>query len=454
MATTLAQFYQEEASRYGKWLKRVGAETDAARTDRGKAQQKLDEAHTAHDALTASIAANRARLPSTTVPAEAQALVQTIAAQVVVERQLATALRDQRCAVADADARLAALADQTRRLEPKVSELGAAATRAAADAVIRDKWKQDVAVTPFSDLAHQAGDTKTGAAFTKAQGKINAIPQKLRDLADARRTAALALYTTAEAQQTAIDNARLAELQAAPAGITEQLALAWLNFRGAAADLGDFATTAAARLARARAVIDQLSKDGAVAISDDEVAATSGTVKTDAEAALGKETDHLAADKGETNALSTLGVETRKLLATDPTLDPKAATSLDDERAAEVLTAKKVSDTHDAWKDAPRTAIDKWAGILSDDTWRTLVSFLEASATLDDLVSLGDGYHTTLLDALTTAETALIGKLEAAGAADRRRLYLELEAAATRATVADLAGSRDSDLFLSLRSNP
>src|SRR6185436_5926997 len=110
----------------------------------------------------------------------------------------------------------------------------------------------------------------------------------------------------------------------------------------------------------------------------------------------------------------------------------------------------KVTGARGPWT-TNRRVIDRWTGILSDGTWRTLVSFLEAKATLDDLATKNPSQLVTDLNA---AETALIAALESAGAAERRRIYLELESATTRAAVERLAESRDADLFLSLRSNP
>src|SRR5262245_884869 len=117
---TLVSFWQQEHDVYAAAQTAAQADLAAAQATLAAAMTALDSDVTALSKLTADIAANRAKLSTTSVPSEVTALNLVIRDQLIQQRGLQGAILDSQDTVAwaraDADAAAALLARANTRL--------------------------------------------------------------------------------------------------------------------------------------------------------------------------------------------------------------------------------------------------------------------------------------------------------------------------------------------------
>src|SRR6516164_3848658 len=430
MALTLTQFWQAQHDVYA-------AEQTAAQNDLVAAQAKLDPVIdkspanrlakdlAALDKIVSDIAAARATLAVTTIPADAAALIDKITGLIINQRALQGAVLDGRDEVAEAQAE-AEIATMTQaRATAKLAQASAGLTQATGDDAQRTALKNAAAAAPFATLKNDAATFLASATITHAQSRrdknfppeIIAVAQKRRDTR-ANRLKGL---------QTMLQNAQdaLATDLATDGGLAGAAAQKRAAFARAESKLRDYLATAKSRFDKAVATMTALEA------IEQAAAGTVADVLTDAEKA------QLAAKKAVGAAtqptVEEIDADLDAVYAADSDLDAQIliqiAAGVDQLAADPIVQVKRAAvatkitalqAAKDAFSAANKADLDQWEVVIPDKAWQILLDFEEGMAALNDLTGIDPAALSTELD---TAEDAYATTRAAAEMAQRRVDY-------------------------------
>jgi hypothetical protein len=430
MATTILAYATQEKNR-------AKAARDQALLDLAAAQKALnnplapplpeqpgkralfDDRVQALAAKQADIAAKRARLATTTVPAEAQALLDEITLNVREERALARQVVEARAALDLAQRGL----DQARAaLEAATAALQAAETLEAA-AQKDDKTWTDWAAALVDDqnppklklLKQDATAALAAAPYTDVKADYETLSQAFRDLVESRSRVLTGRVGSARKLVSDVA-ALLAAARAGTQGEEGDVAQARLGLETAVAALQDYVLHGRERYDAALARLGELKTVGVVSAGEKTRLAAAGSVKTKGETAAGLE--------------KTLNDKQADLDLKQAAFDLKLAALQSDDPAADGAgTAEKTAlDLAKAARDAAAADpaykpndLPPWLVAVSDDSWARLAGYLGASAALTELKDI---VPATLKTALDNAQDALATALGDAAKARRKREFL------------------------------
>lgn len=459
MATTILAYATQEKQRADDARKGALLALDAAQKalnnplippppappgpDSGK-RALYDDRVQALAAKQADVARKRAKLATTTVPAEAQALLDEITLNVREERALARQVVEARSALERAQRDL----DQARAaLDAAGAALDAAAALAAAAKKDDDAWAAQVAALSDDQqppklklLKQDATDALADAPFTDVETEYETLSQPFRDLVESRWN--VLAGRVRGARQAASDVAALlASTRADTQGAEGDLAEARLGLETAAAALRDYVAHGRERYDAALARLSDLKSTGLLSAGEKTRLAT-GSVKTKGEAAAVLEA---ALDDKQAAVDLKQAAFDQKLLALRAD-DPAADGAGTPEKAA-LDTAKAARDAAAADPAFKPQDLPPWLVLVADDSWARLAAYLRASDVLTELKGLDP---TALGPALAAAQDTLATALGDAGKAQRKREFLaraaQSRAAARSALEAGLGEATSSAL--------
>jgi len=421
MALTTLQFWQQELTVYQAEQAQAQSDLAAAQIAQKAASAQLATDLKALDKLTSDIAALRAQLAQTTIPADANALVAQITTQIIAQRGLqGTVLDDQDAldaASADADAANTTLTRATAR----VGSAQAAIAKVTIDDTRRAALKAAVAAAPLNTLKADATAFKGSSTATNAdthvtktfQAEIAKIAGKRYD-SRSQRVAGL---------QTVLDNAQdaLGTDLAADGGLQGAATQKQIAFQRAQDQLSGYVAGAANRFAKAQAVMKTLEamelNPGTVpdVLTDAEKAQlASSALKTPGAAAEpGAEAIdadlnavYAAQDALDAQILTQIAADVDKL-ATDPTVASKRA----------AVGTARTKYTTDLAAFTAKKDLDAWEAVIPDPAWKVLLDYEDAVAALAELSTTDPAALATAMD---SAENDYATALAKAAVAQRR----------------------------------
>jgi len=426
MALTTLQFWQQQLSIYQ--AEQAAAQSDLAAA---QAQQKAANAQLAADLksldqITSSIAAMRAQLAVTTIPADANALVTQITAQIIQQRGLQGAVLDDQDAFDDASASVDAASATLARANARVTSVQATIAQVAIEDAQRQTLRQAVAAAPLSTLKADATSFLGSATVTHATTRLGKdFPTAILTIAgkrhDTRVNRLASLQTVLNDAQDALGTELATDGGTQGAATQKQIA-----FQRAQSVLAQYTATAASRFARAQAVLQmleaiELATPGTVAdvLSDAEKAQLTALSAAGAAAeptAENIDTDlnavFTAQDTLDAQILTQISANVDQL-STDPTVAAKRAAI-----ATAWTTYKTAVATFAA---ANKGDLDQWEAVIPDSAWKVLLDYEEGMAALNDLSTTDPSALATAMD---TAEGDYTTALAAAGLAQRRADFL------------------------------
>lgn len=396
------------------WNKAAQAKAKAdlavAQTSLAAANKPLVDDLAARQALQAAIASNRAKLATTTLPTDVEALVAKLSGEIVSDRRLQGKLLDDRAAVAAAQEAVDFAQARLARATAKLAEAEAALVSATADDKLRADWKHTVTQTPLATIAADAANilSNTGGTLLKdAADKLTTasheVPAALLEIAEER----YALWRQrAAAADSAVATAEdeLGALGAADGGKAGASQKASFDFAHAAQAFGAFVKTANPRFDRAVAALSKMASLGAqtFVLSDPQAAAVNDAgVATPGAAAETKEKAFDDQLKVVDDAATALADATLTAQAADPNADVSNDAGV--KAAATALSTAKTTLSGLALPGADRDALAAWQIIIPDEAWRLILGFVDAKAVLKDLAASNAA---TLQSAMDTAEGA------------------------------------------------
>lgn len=452
---TLVEFWTQERDLYRN---RKTALTAAL----AQRQQELDKAKhadktkgdpsdglkTAQDALAAidaKIAAKRADLAKSTIPAAAQALVIEIRDLQIDQRLKQGEILDLQEAVdalqqaVDAESRL--LQRVTARLAESEAKL-----KTADDAKKRrDTLKARVSAAPLKDVPAQANTAKTGPDHNNAETRVKELPADLLALAQKRFDLRINRLASAAAQLRTAEDELVTQREAwGGEGKAEQERTAFLRAEQA---IQEFASTAQPEYDRALNLFKSIAGSGVSLLSAPETAAIAATPARLA-AAQNAEAVNAAQVAVDAAALDVENTEFGKLAA-DADADLSADAAVTAKKAT--LAAARTTLKDDSTTNYPdRQVTDEWQAIVPDRGWKSVVDFFEAKGILDRLAALS---AVTLVNQLDAREAAYAGALADLAKARRRLEYLEDVTAQRGERVAALTAARGLRLVSAVRGD-
>jgi hypothetical protein len=411
-------------------LKIYTDEQTAAQGDLAAAQALQKTASTqlatdlrALDQATGGIAAMRAQLAVTTVPAEAQALITQITAKIIEQRGLQSAVLDDQEALAAATVSANAAKTTLSRATARAASVQATITQVTADDARRTALTLAVAAPPLATLKTDAGTFHTSQTVTDATTQRDSnFPLAIRNIAGLRhdtRTKRVASL------QAALDTAQAAlgtEL-ATDAGLQGTVTQKQIAFQRAQGALSLYVATAANRFAKAQAVMNMLAAIHAnSAVPDVLTAAEKAQVQAPALAGPGAAAEPAAANiDADLNAVytaqDTLDALILSTIQTD--VDHLASDTANQRTAiATATTAYKNAIASFAAAASPNKAdLDQWEAVIPDSAWKVLLDFEEADAALTELSTVDPA---ALALAMGSAENDYTTALTAAEVARRK----------------------------------
>jgi hypothetical protein len=433
MALTLAQLWQQQSDIYA-------AEQTAAHADLVLAQAALDPTvvnspanrlaadQAALNKTIGDIAAARAKLAVTTIPAEAKALIDKITNLIVTQRGLQGSVLDDRDDVAEAQANADAATAVQSRVAARLARASANLAQATADDSRRTVLKNAAAAAPFATLKNDATTFLASTTVTNAKSRLGKnFPPEIVAIAQKRRDSRVNRLTKL---QTALQNAQdaLATDLAADTGLVGVTAKKQVSFVRAETVLRNYLATAKSRYDKAVVTMKALE---AIELAP----GTTTDILTDAEKAelAAEKTAGAAAEPGAEAIDAALDA----VYAADSDLDAQILTQIAagvDQLAADptvkakrdAVTAKAAAlqTAKDAFKAAasPNKAdLDHWEAVIPDAAWQVLLDFEQGMAALNELSGIDPTTFGALLD---SAENDYAVALAAAELAQRRVDYL------------------------------
>lgn len=443
MALTTLQFWQQQ-------LVVHQAAQAAAQSDLGAAQARQKAAATqlaadlkTLDQIGARIAAQRARLATITVPAEANALVVQITAQVVLQRHAQGLVLDDQEALADAGGDADAATAMLARATARIATVRAATASAATDGAQRDALKTAIAAAPLATIEADATALLASATATHAAARIaKDFPAALLAIAGMRHGTRSGRLASLKAQLQHAEDAQAAG-EAADAGLAGAAAGKLIALQRAQAALADPVATATSRYAQALAVLKMLEAievdatgtvpDVLTAAEKAQLAALAAAGAAAEPTAAALDTDlkavYAARDALDAQILTQIATDV-DALATDPTVAAK--------RAAIVAAQNGFATDLATFVGANRNDLDQWEAVVPDAAWKVLLDYETALAALTELAALDLG---ALATAMTNAENDFTAALAASEVAQRRA---DARADATGLRGARLASARSA----------
>jgi hypothetical protein len=463
MPTTLIAFATNEQATYTTARTIARTALTSAQAATGAAQAQLDAALVSQKALEAAIAANRARLATTSIPAEIEALVDTLTDQTVALRRQSWRVQDARDALAAARNQQAFAQARLQRAETQLKEADRKLAEAKEETARRDRWTAAAGQPPLANLRAGAtaivdgtgGSTLLADARAKLTTSPTRVPQELLDLAQLRHGLWRARV---QADRDAVTFARdqlgaQAQADLGKPGAAQQMGI---TFRQDEAAFGEWVSSAQTRFDRAVSLLQSLANLG-----------TGVFALTEAESAMANDpTEPLATERKDAAATEaaiypalttvdqrqrTLDDEILKAQAVDPNKPdvsndggvPAAATALG---AAQGALAPLLA----AFDDTERDVMAYWQVTLTDQTWRRLFDYLEAVAELEELKATDPA---ALQSAMNASEGQYGDALAAAAASGRSIAYLEDSAALREANAEASQGAAATRLMGAVRGD-
>ena len=419
MAITLVQFWQQESDTHEATRTAVQNDLAMAQLALTTAKATLDADVAALNKLGADIAANRAKLATTSVPSEVTALNNAIRDQIIQLRGVQGGVLDDQEGVATAQSEANAVDAALKRATGRLAESKARLAAARDADKQRQLLKSQLAAPPFDTIQADAATAAASTGATDAKAEIDTIPAALQKIAAKRHATRAA--RAAQLRQGVIDaeNALGATLAGA-SGLEGDAAQKGTVFRHAEQALREYATRAKPRYDRAVAVFADLqamkkgtkTPDLLTAQEKLDVAPSGArtTAETNAEPLdVSRNAVYTARQDLDAQIVAQIGTDVDKL-ATDPTVKAKR-----DAVTAKAGALKTAQDGFVASGD--RKVLDNWQVVVQDSAWRALIDYLDATAALNDLKAT---VPATLASALDTAETAYAAALAAAAKAQRK----------------------------------
>jgi len=426
MALTTVQFWNQQLTVYQ--AEQAAAQSDLSAT---QARQKAANAQLAADLksleqTTSGVAAMRAQLAVTTVPADANALISKITAQIIKQRGLQGAVLDDQealdAATADTDAANATLS----RAAARVARVQAAIAQVKPEDAQRTVLKNAIAAAPLSTLKADATAFLASATVTHATTRLSTnFPAEILTIAGKRHDARTKRLTSLQTVLNDAQDALGTEL-ATDGGLQGAATEKEIAFQRAQSALSQYVAGAASRFSKAQAVMKMLE---AIEVAP---AGTVADVLTDAEktqlttlqaagaaaepAAETIDTDlnavFTAQDDLDTQILSQIHTDVDQL-STDPTVAGKRTA------VAGAITTYKNAIT--AFAAANRKDLDQWEAVIPDTAWKVLLDYEEAKAALNNLSSVDPA---ALAAAMDSAENDYATALQTVEVAQRRVDYI------------------------------
>ncbi len=424
----------------------------AASDDLAARQNAFDLLVTQSAALDAGLAAKRRALATTTVPAEALALLEQIRLELLEQRAKGRALAAARRDLAAARAAHDAALDLQRDAAAAVAAAQAALAAAEADDKTWGEWILALDAAPLVTLQADAAAAKAApapASYAAAKARVDALPAALIALA---RDCFSSLGARRQvAAQAALDGARehvaalagLSGVTGAPLPLRATLDAAVTRLRAHVFQAHESFVAATARLA-------QIAEAPLLTAAELAALNAAGDVKTKGEAAAAKEAAFNAVLVEIDQKRAALDKRKRAALAKDPlanvaNLAPEQA---DLDAAQAKLVAAPANEYPPLKNDLP-----PWLVNLPDAAFTRLIDFLAAEQTLDQLAALDAKVAlVTGAQGLTAAQTALVAVLDAEWKAARQSRYLSRSAPQLVTLGEASANARAEDLLTALRS--
>jgi hypothetical protein len=446
MALTTVQFWQQQLDTQLTAQAAGQSTLQAAQAMQKESAALLSADLAALDAGAAKIAAQRAKLAVTTIPAEADALVKQITQDVIAQRTLQGTLLDHKEQLDEADAQVAVANAALARTAGRVTAARAAVAKAAADRKQREMLKAAVAAPPLLTIAADAAALLTDAIATNAQARMDAnFPTTMQAIAKARVTTWHAKLKKLQEVLEAARDAQAAGLvkDNGRSGVVHQ---AWLRLQRAQAALAAAVATAASRYAKARSLLQRLA---AIELAP---AGTVPDVLTQAEkAATRAALDDEAAGKAQA-AVEALETAKGHVIEAQGDLEIAIITGVADLTKAREAVATAKSELAAALPAAAanKDVLDQWEAVVPDPAWGALLDYIDGLAALDELKGVNlDDLSAELEDAESDYTTALdeaeTAQRDGDGRADTVALYEARESAALASIGTRLASAVRGD---------
>lgn len=453
---TLVQFWTQERDLY----KAKQATASAALVDLQKALDQaqhadaskpvnpdpadgLKKTQDAIAALDAEMAAKRAALAKATVPAEAQALVIDIRNLQISHRITTGAVLDLQEQVDTLRLDVSTQSQILQRVSSRLADSEARLKAAEEAARRRDKLRDRVTTAPVKDVPSQAATAKTGADHAAAKAKIDALPVELRTLAKKRFDLRVKRIADAAVQLRTAEDERVTQREAwGGDGKIEQERTA---FERAEEAVQSFASTAQHEFDRALAALE------AIAAVDLLTASETAAVPADAARTAAAANGEAVIDAQGVVHAAALDVENTEfaLLAADPEVDLAADAGLTAKKGT--LNTANTSLTDESTTNYPdKPVVDEWQAIVTDRSWKGIVDFFDAEATLDRLSALSG---TGLASNMDNREAAYAAALADLAKARRRLEYVDDMVALRSERADDLSTARALRLVSAVRGD-
>src|ERR1051326_8358868 len=258
MAVTLLQYWQQQRAIYQ-------AEQTAAQNDLAGAQKSLGTISAqlatdlkALDKAGSDIAAARARLGVTTIPAEANALIAQITSLIIAQRGLQGAVLDDQESLAAAQAAVDSAGRALARATARVAGVQSTIATVQTDDVKRLNYKSAIATAPLSTLKADATAFLASATVTHATSRIGKnFPAQIVTIAAKRHDTRV---NRLKSLQTDLQKAQdvLGTQSANDGGLDGTTAQKRIAFVRAQDALADHVSTAVDRFEKAKAVMTML----------------------------------------------------------------------------------------------------------------------------------------------------------------------------------------------------
>ena len=388
MATTLVQYWQHVRDTHDAAHTAAQNDLASAQLVLVTAKAKLDADVAALQKLVTDVAANRAKLATTSVPSEVTALNNALRDQIILQRAMQGGIMDDQEAVAaaqaDANAATNALNRAKSRLE--ASDAGLAAEKDANKQ--RQLLKSQLAAAPFDTIQADATAATASTAATDAKADIDAnFPAELQTIAGKRHATRSARLV--QLRKAVIDaETALGTTLAATSGLAGDAAQKGVAFRLADQKLRDYMKTAKQRYDRAIGVLADLqamskkTKTPDLLTKQEKLDVALSSARTTAE----KNAEPLDANRKDVyTAQQALDAQIIVLIGKDVDSlagDPSIKTARDTiaGKAATLESEQKKFVTS-----GDKKVLDEWQVVVQDSAWRTLIDYLDAMATLAEL---------------------------------------------------------------------
>lgn len=463
MPTTLIAFATNDQAAFTTARSIAQTAVTGAQAAAATAQSQLDAALAAQKALETAIAANRAKLAGTSIPAEIEALVKKLTDDTVDLRQQSWTVLDARDALAAARNTQAFAEVRLQRADAQLKVADQMVALVTAETNRRNQWIAAAGQPPLQTLRQEATDIADGTGgstlLADAQAKLDTsptrVPQELLDVAELRFNLWRA-RVKADRDAVSFVKVQIGAQVAADLGKSGAAQQLGITFRENEAAFGEWAASARNRFDRAVALLEGIANLGAgvFAISEAEAAQANDATEpqaTNRQNAADAEEAIYPAQTTVDQRQETLDNEILKAQAVDPNKAdvsgdggvPAATASLN---AAQGVLTPLVA----AFDAAEKDLMASWQVRLTDQTWRRILDFFEARAELQDLKATDPA---ALQTAMTTSEGLYGDALVAASASGRSIGYLQDVFALRRANAEASQGGATSRLLGAVRGD-